>query len=80
MQVGADKIVINTSALKDPELIKNIADIFGSQAVASIQTIKIGDNYELRTHGGREKNDEDIIEWIKNPRSWLWRDFYYCNS
>ena len=66
MQVGADKIVINTSALKDPKIIKNIADIFGSQAVAvSIQTIKIGDNYELRTHGGREKNNEDIIEWIK---------------
>ena len=66
MQVGADKIVINTSALNDPKLIKDIADIFGSQAVAvSIQTIKIGNNYELRTHGGREKNNEDIIEWIK---------------
>ena len=66
MQVGADKIVINTSALNDPKLIKDIADIFGSQAIAvSIQTIKIGNNYELRTHGGREKNNEDIIEWIK---------------
>lgn len=64
---GADKVAINTEALKNPELISDIANTFGSQCmVLSIQAKKIGKNrWEAYYDNGREHSGIDVISWAK---------------
>jgi imidazole glycerol-phosphate synthase subunit HisF len=70
LNAGADKISINTSAVTNPQLVKEAADKFGSQAiVVAIDARKKtgGDNQNLRwevfTHGGRTATGLDAVEW-----------------
>lgn len=62
---GADKVAINTAAIKEPRLIKEAAQIFGSQCiVASIQVKKIRENkWEAYIDNGRERTGIDAFEW-----------------
>jgi cyclase len=64
---GADKIAINTAALRNPKLISEVAKIFGSQCmVISIEAKKRSENsWEALAESGREKTDIDVIEWAK---------------
>lgn len=65
LRAGADKIAINTMAVKSPDLIKKIAYKFGSQClVLSIEAKKISDNsWEVYTDSGREKTGINAVEW-----------------
>ena len=70
LRAGADKISINTAAIKRPELISEIASNFGSQvlvlSVDARRKNKKNDNkYEVTTHGGRESTGINAIDWIK---------------
>ncbi len=67
LKAGADKVAINTSITKNPELITESAKMFGSQCiVASIEAKKIDENkWEAYTDNGREKTGLDVIEWAK---------------
>ena len=70
LRAGADKISINTAAIKRPELISEIANNFGSQvlvlSVDARRKNKKNDNkYEVTTHGGRESTGINAIDWIK---------------
>ena len=63
---GADKVGVNTGALRDPELIARAADRFGSQCVvAAIDARRRegGEGWEVYTHGGRTAAGVDAIEW-----------------
>lgn len=61
---GADKISINSSALKTPELISRAAERFGSQCVVvAIDAKKNGDHYEVYLNGGRVNTGVDAVEW-----------------
>lgn len=63
---GADKITLNTFAVENPNLINEISNSFGSQAVTiSMQIKRIENLFTLMTLNGREIADKDIIEWIK---------------
>jgi len=64
---GADKVGINTAAIKNPSLISEIADVFGSQCmVASIEAKNTGSNtWEAYYDNGREKTGIDIVEWAR---------------
>ena len=68
---GADKISINTSAVKNPELIKQTSDKFGSQCIVvaiDAKTVSAPDEqprWEIFTHGGREKTGIDAVEFAK---------------
>ncbi|MDC3163439.1 imidazole glycerol phosphate synthase cyclase subunit [Pelagibacteraceae bacterium] len=64
---GADKVAINTAAVERPELISEIANIFGSQAIVlSIAAKKVGpDSWEVYTNNGRENSGKDVMHWIK---------------
>lgn len=63
---GADKVSINTAAIRDPALITRGADKFGSQCiVVAIDAKKKGDHWEVFTHGGRTPTGLDAIEWAK---------------
>ena len=64
---GADKVSINTAAIKNPDLIKDSANKFGSQCiVVAIDVKKTKDNqWTVFTHGGREPTNLDAIEFAK---------------
>lgn len=64
---GADKITINTEAIKRPEVIREVSKTFGSQCmVLSVQAKRISDNrWEAYYDNGREHSGRDVIEWIK---------------
>ena len=64
---GADKVSINTAAIKNPDLIKESSNKFGSQCiVVAIDAKKTSDNkWSVFTHGGREAADLDAIEFAK---------------
>ncbi len=67
LKAGADKISINTSAVKNPKLIKEAARIFGSQCiVVAIDAKRCGKNkWEVYTHGGRNAAGLDAVKWAK---------------
>ena len=67
LNAGADKITINTSAIKNPELIKEGAKKFGSQCIVLAVDAKRKETakWEVYIKGGRENTGLDAIEWIK---------------
>jgi cyclase len=63
---GADKISINTSAVKNPDLIKESAKLFGSQCiVVAIDAKRKEKGWEVYINGGRTPTGVDVIEWAK---------------
>ena len=68
---GADKVAINTAVVKNPDLISDVANKFGSQCmVLNIEAKKKSkDKWEVYTDCGREKTGKDVIEWVKEATS-----------
>jgi len=66
LAAGADKVAINTYAIRDPEFLREAAEKFGSQCIVlSVEAKKIGEGeWEAYTDGGREKTGVDVLEWI----------------
>jgi cyclase len=64
---GADKIAVNTAAIRRPELVREIAERFGSQAiVVAVDAKRRADaGWEVFSHGGRTPEGLDAIEWCK---------------
>ncbi len=63
---GADKISINSSAVKNPNLIKEVVDKFGSQCVVvAIDTKFIDDEWIVYVHGGRTITELKTLDWVK---------------
>ena len=66
LNAGADKVSINTAAVKNPELITEGAKLFGSQCiVVAIDAKRKGDSWEVYIHGGRTPTGIDAVEWAK---------------
>ena len=66
LQAGADKISINSSAIKNPDLINEGAKMFGNQCiVVAIDAKREGDSFKVYINGGRVRTDIDAIEWAK---------------
>ena len=66
LNAGADKVSINTSAILNPELVREASNRFGSQCiVVAIDAKKVDDHWEIFTHGGRNKTGIDAMEWAK---------------
>ena len=65
-EAGADKIAINSAAVREPALIGKIATRFGSQAVVvSIDARKSKEGFEVFTAGGRVPTGRDAIQWAR---------------
>jgi len=63
---GADKVSINSSAVKNPQLIEDLAKEFGIQfVVVAIDTRTMAGKHIVHTHGGRTPTDLGTIEWAK---------------
>ncbi|MEU0845311.1 imidazole glycerol phosphate synthase subunit HisF [Streptomyces sp. NPDC005962] len=70
LRAGADKVGVNTAAIARPELIREIAERFGSQVlVLSVDARRCAEGtvtesgYEVTTHGGRRGTGIDAVEW-----------------
>ncbi|WP_300642190.1 imidazole glycerol phosphate synthase subunit HisF [Nocardioides sp.] len=72
LRAGADKVAVNTAAIRRPELIAEIADRFGNQVlvlsvdarrVSTGSTNRCPSGFEVTTHGGRQSAGVDALEW-----------------
>ena len=65
IKAGADKIAINSAALKNPELLTQISEQFGSQCVVlAVDVKKQGNNWIVFSNAGKKNTGRDAIEWI----------------
>ncbi len=64
---GADKVSINTAAVKNPEFVREAAEKFGAQCiVVAIDAKSVGeDKFEIFTHGGRNATGIDAVQWAR---------------
>jgi len=71
LRAGADKVAINTAAVKRPELITEVSRTFGSQCmVLSIEAKRIGlGRWEVFTDNGRERTGLDVVAWARKAVS-----------
>jgi cyclase len=69
LRAGADKIAVNTAAIRRPELVAEIADRFGNQVlVLSVDARRAAgtdSGFEVTTHGGRQSSGLDAVAWAK---------------
>ena len=66
LRAGADKVAINTAAIKNHDLVNQVARRFGSQClVLSIQAKRNGDHWEAYYDNGREHSGLDVLEWAR---------------
>jgi len=66
LNAGADKVSINTSAILNPQLVADASGRFGAQCiVVAIDAKRVGDHWEVFTHGGRKATGLDAVEWAR---------------
>jgi cyclase len=67
LRAGADKVAVNTAAIRRPELVAEIADRFGNQvlvlSVDARRATGTDSGFEVTTHGGRTSSGLDALEW-----------------
>ena len=67
LKCGADKVSVNSGAIKNPDLIYNAAKKYGSQCVVlSVDVKRVDGQFRVFAKGGRVDTGIDAIEWIKN--------------
>lgn len=66
LKCGADKVSVNSGAIKNPDLIAQAAQKYGDQCVVlSVDVKRVDGKFTVFAKGGRENTDMDAIEWIK---------------
>jgi len=66
LRAGADKVAINSAAVRNPKLVSEVAKLFGSQCVvAAIEVKREGDRWMVMIENGREVTGLDAIVWAK---------------
>lgn len=71
LSAGADKLAINSAAVKDPSLINKLSKKFGSQCIVlSIQACHspYSSNWDVMIESGRERSNKNLKEWIKEAQ------------
>ena len=71
LHAGADKVAINSAAIKSPNLITECAEAFGAQCVVVAIDMKRNqrDGWEVYTHGGRRSTGIDGLEWAREAEN-----------
>ena len=70
LESGADKVTINSAAVRDPGLINRLAGRFGSQCVVvAIDAKQVDDAHFVFTRGGRTKTDRQLLPWAEEAVS-----------
>jgi imidazole glycerol-phosphate synthase subunit HisF len=66
LDAGADKVSVNSAAVRRPELLGEMAEVFGAQCVVlAIDAKRVRDGYEVFLDGGRTETGRDAIEWAR---------------
>jgi imidazole glycerol-phosphate synthase subunit HisF len=68
LDAGSDKVSVNSAAVRDPELIGDMAAVFGSQCVVLAVDARRrpdGDGYEVVVDGGRTETGREAVEWVR---------------
>ncbi|HET7470841.1 MAG TPA: imidazole glycerol phosphate synthase cyclase subunit, partial [Gemmatimonadales bacterium] len=65
LRAGADKVAVNTAAVREPPLVSRLADSFGSQCVvAAVDVARKDGRLTVMVNGGREATPLEAVEWI----------------
>jgi imidazole glycerol-phosphate synthase subunit HisF len=66
LEAGADKVSINSAAVRNPQLIDELAKAFGSQfVVLAVDARKIQNQWTIHTHGGSKPTEKKLFSWAK---------------
>ena len=66
LKCGADKVSVNSGAIRDPSLVLNAAKLYGDQCVVlSVDVKRVGNEFRVFAKGGREDTGLEAISWIK---------------
>jgi cyclase len=66
LAAGADKVSINTAAVKTPEIVRRCSDAWGAQAiVVAIDVKRVGERWEVFIHGGRTPTGLGAVDWAE---------------
>ncbi len=70
LQAGADKIAINSAAVKNPDLIKEASDYFGSQCVVvAIDAKRIDEDFYVFINAGKKNSGIKLLDWAKKAEA-----------
>jgi imidazole glycerol-phosphate synthase subunit HisF len=70
LRAGADKVSVNTAAVRDPTLVSRLAESFGTQCVvAAVDVKRIDGRLTVMVNGGREQTRLEAIDWIRRLES-----------
>lgn len=68
LNAGADKVSINTTAVQQPEFVREAAQRFGTQCIVvaiDAKRAEVGGHWQVYTHGGRKATGLDVLEWAQ---------------
>lgn len=66
LEAGADKVSINSAAVRNPQLIDDLSRAFGAQCIVlAIDARKIENQWTVHTHGGKKPTDKKLFSWAK---------------
>jgi imidazole glycerol-phosphate synthase subunit HisF len=66
LDAGADKVSVNSAALERPELLNELADVFGAQCVViAIDAKRAGEGWDVYANGGRVRTEREAVEWAR---------------
>lgn len=69
LEAGADKVSVNSSAVRNPQLIDDLSKAFGSQCIVlAIDAKKINNGWVVHTHGGKNPTDKKLFSWAKEAQ------------
>ncbi len=69
LKAGADKVSVNSAAVRNPQLISDLAAKYGSQfVVVAIDAKQIDGRWVVTTHGGRTPTDKELFSWAKEAQ------------
>jgi cyclase len=70
LEAGADKVSINSAAVKNPKLIDELANAFGSQCIVlAIDARRVHNHWIVHTHGGKNPTDKKLFTWAKEGQT-----------
>lgn len=70
LEAGADKVSINSAAVRNPQLIDDLANAFGSQfVVLAVDAKKVDNAWVVHTHGGKEATNKKLFSWTEEGQN-----------
>ena len=70
LEAGADKVSVNSAAVKNPDLIDALSKAFGSQCIVlAIDARRIDNHWVVHTHGGKKPTEKKLYSWAKEGQN-----------